>query len=209
MGVVVAHEPEKKPSDDGAPGANVTVLLGAAAGGDARAASELLPLVYEELRRLASNRLAGERAGQTLQPTALVHEAYLKLLGPDGRALTWGSRGQFFAAAAVAMRRILVDRARHRQRMRHGGGRAKVELHDDHLSDEPDPEQMLALDEALEKLRGYDPRKSELVMLRYFGGLSIEDAADAMSLSPATIKTEWAYCRAWLHRELAGGSGAS
>lgn len=188
---------------------DVTVLLGAAAGGDSRAASELLPLVYDELRRLAAVRLAGERAGQTLQPTALVHEAYLKLLGAGGQALTWGSRGQFFAAAAVAMRRILVDRARHRQRLRHGGGRQRVELHDGVLATEPDPEQMLALDQALEKLKGYDPRKAELVMLRYFGGLSIDDTASAMNLSSATIKSEWAYCRAWLHRELAGGADAS
>lgn len=205
----MAHDSSEIPSQGSIPVGNVTVLLGAAAGGDSRAASELLPLVYDELRRLAALRLAGERAGLTLQPTALVHDAYLKLLGPDGQALTWGSRGQFFAAAAVAMRRILVDRARHRQRLRHGGGRPRVELHDDMLASEPDPEQMLALDQALEKLRGYDPRKAELVMLRFFGGLSIDDTAGAMNLSPATIKAEWAYCRAWLHRELAGGADAS
>ncbi|MBK7406172.1 MAG: sigma-70 family RNA polymerase sigma factor [Phycisphaerales bacterium] len=179
----------------------VTLLLNAARAGDPQASAELLPLVYEELRKLARARLGAEAPGQTLQPTALVHEAYIRLVGDAD--LQWNSRGHFFGAAALAMRRILVERARHRKRMKHGGGRRRVELRDDAMLSEPPPEDLLALDEALDKLASLDERKCRVVMLRYFAGLSIEETAAALEVSPATVKSDWAFSRAWLHRALA------
>lgn len=179
----------------------VTLLLNAAGAGDPKASAELLPLVYEELRRLARARLGAEAPGQTLQPTALVHEAYIRLVGDVD--LQWNSRGHFFGAAALAMRRILVERARHRKRMKHGGGRRRVELREDAMVSEPAPDDLLALDDALDKLAALDERKSRVVMLRYFAGLSIEETAAALEVSPATVKADWAFSRAWLHRALA------
>ncbi|MBC6952959.1 MAG: RNA polymerase subunit sigma [Leptolyngbya sp. PLA2] len=178
----------------------VTLLLNAASEGDPRASAELLPLVYEELRRLARARLGAEAPGQTLQPTALVHEAYLRLVGDA--ELQWNSRGHFFGAAALAMRRILVERARHRKRLKHGGGRKRVELTDHAMVAEPPPDDLLALDEALERLAAIDSRKARVVMLRYFAGLSIEETAAALEVAPATVKADWAFSRAWLHRAL-------
>lgn len=163
---------------------------------------ELLPLVYDELRRLARARLARESGGMTLQPTALVHEAYLRLAG-DGRDRRWDRRGHFFGAAAIAMRRILVERARKAQRIRHGGGYVQVALDPEQpatLTKLPD---VIAIDEALTKLERLDPRKAQVVTLRYFAGLTVEETAEAMDLSPATVKNEWAFARVWLHRVLA------
>lgn len=176
---------------------DVTRMLDAAAAGDRHAAAELLPLVYNELRRLAAARMAAEPAGHTLAPTALVHEAYLRLVG-DADDAHWDGRGHFFAAAAEAMRRILVEGARRKRAEKHGGG---MQRHDADAfpiaAPEPD-EDLVALDEALDRLAALDPVKAELVKLRYFAGLTIEQAADALGISPATANRYWAYSRAWL-----------
>ncbi len=169
--------------------------------GDARAAAELLPLVYDELRKLAAQRLAREKPGQTLQPTALVHEAFLRLVGP-GANRPWNGRGHFFAAAAEAMRRILVENARRKQRDKHGAGIAR---HDVTEVDPPAPaprEDLLALDEALTLLAAEDRRAADLVQLRYFAGLTLPEAAEALGVSPRSADRLWAYARAWLHRRL-------
>lgn len=180
----------------------VTALLSAQAGGSASAADELLPLVYDELRALAQSRMAREPAGQTIQATALVHEVYLRLVGDEPEGARWANRAHFFAAAAQGMRRILVERARGRARLRHGGGLARVELQESAIaSAEAEPE-VLALDSALTRLEAAEPRKARVVLLRHFAGLSIEDTAAALDLSPATVKSDWAFARAWLHREL-------
>jgi len=192
----------------------VTLALEALHRGDANASEHLLQLVYEELRNLARSRMArepGGGAGMTLEATALVHEAYLRVTGGDkGSPQSWEGRGHFFGAAALAMRRILVERARHRKRYRHGGGREQVELTDANVPARELPEHdgtdLVALDEALTKLEQVDGRKAKVVSLRYFAGLSIEETAAAMDLSPATVKADWAYARAWLHRELSGES---
>jgi RNA polymerase sigma factor (TIGR02999 family) len=186
---------------------DVTQLLDAVSAGDSRAAGELLPLVYDQLRKLARARMSREKAGATLQPTALVHEAYLRLVGSQD--VKWENRGHFFAAAARAMRRILVERARHRGRQKRGGGMKRVEIADDALAVEPPSDDLLALDEVLDRLEQYDPRKSDVVMLRYFAGLTIEETAAALGISPATVKNEWAFARAWLHRELRKGDSSA
>jgi RNA polymerase sigma factor (TIGR02999 family) len=179
---------------------NVTQILAAVSEGDSKAAAELLPLVYEELRKLARANMKRESEGHTLQPTALVHEAYMRLVG--GADVKWDNRGHFFGAAARAMRRILVERARARGRIKRGGERKRVEMVEEMMAVEPESTDLLALDEALDRLEKYDRRKCEVVMLRYFAGLSIEETAAGMGLSPATVKNEWAFARAWLHREL-------
>jgi RNA polymerase sigma factor (TIGR02999 family) len=192
---------------------DVTRILEAIEGGDARAAGELLPAVYEELRRLAARRLAQERPGQTLQPTALVHEAYLRLVGSgDRNPAGWQGRAHFFAAAAEAMRRILIDNARRKAAERHGGERKRVELSDvidDHRVPEPLSDDVLALDKALGKLAAEDPAKADLVKLRYFAGLTLEQAANTLGLSRATAARYWAYARAWLHQEITRGEAPS
>lgn len=163
---------------------------------------EMLPEVYDELRKLARARLARERQpNQTLQPTALVHEAYLRVSG-DRRERRWDRRGHFFAAAALAMRRILVERARHYQRIKHGGSGERVELDSGIMRVDPALTDLVAVDEALTRLEQTDPRKAQIVSLRYFAGLSVEETAAAMNLSPATVKNEWKFARAWLHRAL-------
>jgi RNA polymerase sigma factor (TIGR02999 family) len=177
----------------------VTRILETIEGGNPKAAEELLSLVYEELRKLAAVRLAHEAAPQTLQPTALVHEAWLKLGGSNH---DWNSRGHFFGAAAEAMRRILIDRARKRNRQRHGGGMERVNLDSVDVAITTDDETLLRLDEALIKLAAEEPEKAELVKLRYFSGLSIPDAARVLAISEATAKRHWAYARAWLYCEL-------
>jgi RNA polymerase sigma factor (TIGR02999 family) len=183
--------------------ADVTRLLDAAAVGDRKAAAELLPLVYDELRQLAAARMAAEAPGNTLQPTALVHEAYLRLVGPAD-AQRWEGRGHFFAAAAEAMRRILVDAARRKQREKHGGNRDRVDL-DAAAPAAPDARHdLVALDAALTRLATEDPQAARLVELRHFAGLSIADAAEVLGISPRTTDRVWAFARAWLHRELAG-----
>jgi RNA polymerase sigma factor (TIGR02999 family) len=183
----------------------VTRILSAIEQGDPHAAEQLLPLVYDELRRLAAQRLAQEKAGQTLQATALVHEAYLRLVG-DGQARHWDHRGHFFAAAAEAMRRILVDAARRKQAIRHGGGRCRVALRDHHRITES-PDGLLALDNALTRFATEEPAKVELVKLRFFAGLSTPEAAAALGISVATAERWWAYARTWLFSELQADPG--
>jgi RNA polymerase sigma factor (TIGR02999 family) len=166
-------------------------------------AAELLPQVYDELRRLAAARLAHEAPGQTLDATGLVHEAYLRLVGPaDERR--WKDRGHFFAAAAQAMRHLLVDHARRKRREKHGGGRRHVELGESVPAPSGPERDLLALDEALNKLAAEDPEAAAVVQLRYFGGLSVEEAAEALGTSRATAYRHWAFARAWLLHELSG-----
>ena len=183
---------------------DVTRILSDLERGDPRAAGRLLPLVYDELRKLASQRLAQEKPGQTLQATALVHDAYLRLVGAEDPG--WDGRGHFFAAAAEAMRRILVDNARRKRTRKHGGGRDRHDLDEVEIVAGEPAEDLLALDEALTRLAAEDPAKAQLVQLRYFGGLSIEDAARALGISAATAKRHWAYARAWLFRAVEGGA---
>jgi len=178
----------------------VTRILNAIDAGDPHAAAQLLPLVYDELRQLAAQRLAQENPGQTLGATALVHEAYLRLVG-DGQERHWDHRGHFFAAAAESMRRILVDAARRKQAIRHGGGRRRVALHDHHRITQS-PDDLLALDDALTRFASEEPAKAELVKLRFFAGLSTPDAAAALGISLATAERWWAYARTWLFSEL-------
>ncbi len=176
---------------------DVTLLLDAAAAGDGKATAELLPLVYNELRKLAAARMAAESPDQTLQPTALVHEAYLRLVAPADE-IRWENRGHFFAAAAEAMRRILVDAARRKHAHKHGGRHHRVDLTDVADEREVAGEQLLALDAALIRFAAEDPVAARVVELRYFAGLSIEDAAAALGLSRATAYRHWTYARAWL-----------
>jgi RNA polymerase sigma factor (TIGR02999 family) len=181
---------------------DVTRILNAIEQGDAQATDELLPLVYEELRLLAAQKLSHEPAGQTLQATALVHEAYLRLVGdkPHG----WNGRGHFFSAAAEAMRRILVENARRKKSDTRGGGQRRVELDGSEATDstKSDPESLIALDDALLRLSQVDGAKAEVVKLRYFAGLTIEQTAASLDISPATAKRLWTYARAWLIREM-------
>jgi RNA polymerase sigma factor (TIGR02999 family) len=188
----------------------VTRILSDLAQGDAHAAGQLLPLVYEELRKLAAARMAAEAPGNTLNATALVHEAYLRLVGSaDADAACWDNRGHFFAAAAEAMRRILVDRARRKAAARHGGGLARLELAPDLVAAREPREDLLALDEALDRLAAEDPLKADLVKLRYFAGLTLPEAAAALGLSERTAGRHWAYARAWLRRAVEGGGEKS
>jgi RNA polymerase sigma factor (TIGR02999 family) len=182
----------------------VTQLLSAIDAGDPKAADQLLPLVYEELRRLAAQKMAHEAAGQALQPTALVHEAWLRLTGSHDQK--WNSRGHFFAAAAEAMRRILIDIARRKNRLRHGQGLARVDLDRVDVAINSDDGTLLRVDDALQKLAQEEPVKAELVKLRFFIGLSIAEAVQALGLSESTAKRYWAYARAWLYEELRGDS---
>jgi RNA polymerase sigma factor (TIGR02999 family) len=176
----------------------VTRILSAVEAGDPSAAAELLPLVYDELRKLAAARLAGEKPGQTLQATALVHEAYLRLVDGD-RVRCWESRAHFFAAAAEAMRRLLIDQARRKRRPKHGGGRTRVSLDEALCLRETPDDDLLALDEALQRFAREEPAKAELVKLHYFAGLSLEEAGRALGVSHRTTKRHWAYARAWLY----------
>jgi RNA polymerase sigma factor (TIGR02999 family) len=169
--------------------------------GDPRAAEELLPLVYGELRRLAAARLSREAEGHTLQPTALVHEAYIRLVDAE-QAQQWNSRGHFFAAAGEAMRRILVERARQKQRLKHGGGQRRVDLPDLDLLADDRVEDVLRVDEALQALAEQDPQTADLVKLRYFVGLSLGDAAEALGIPRRTADRTWAYAKSWLQAEL-------
>ncbi len=180
---------------------DVTRILQRIAEGDGQAAEELLPLVYQELRKLAAVKMAHEQPGQTLQPTALVHEAWLRL-GGDAQP-EWKNRGHFFAAAAEAMRRILVDRARQRNALKRGGGVHRVSFNEEEIPIiAPDDDRLLALDEALQKLATLHPRKAELVKLRYFTGMTFEEAASMLGIAVPTAKEWWAYARAWLAVEL-------
>jgi RNA polymerase sigma factor (TIGR02999 family) len=180
---------------------DVTGVLQAIAAGDPHAAEQLLPLVYGELRQLASAKLAREKPGQTLQPTALVHEAYLRLVDPADRR-GWDSRGHFFAAAAEAMRRILIENARRKRRQKRGGDLRRVQLDPSQLSYVSPAEDLLDLNDALDGLAAEDPQAAQFVKLRYFAGLSIEEAAEMVGLSRSAACEHWAYARAWLHRRL-------
>jgi RNA polymerase sigma factor (TIGR02999 family) len=179
---------------------DVTHILDRAQSGDPQAAEELLPLVYEELRKLAAIRMANEPAGQTLQATALVHEAWLRLVGPE--AQVWSNRYHFFAAAAEAMRRILIDNARRKQRPKHGHGWQRVDLDQVNVAIQTDDDTLLLVDEALTRLEEEDPQKAELVKLRYFAGMTIPEAGKALGLSESTAKRLWTYARAFLLREI-------
>jgi RNA polymerase sigma factor (TIGR02999 family) len=181
---------------------DVTRILNAIGRGDAKATDELLPLVYEELRFLAAQKLSHEPPGRTLQATALVHEAYIRLVGDE--APGWNSRGHFFKAAAEAMRRILIDSARRRKSKKRGGDRQKIEVDDAIacLREACSPDDLLALDEALARLAETDPVKAEVVKLRYFAGLTVEQTAEVLGVSATTAKLHWAYARAWLLREI-------
>lgn len=185
---------------------DITKILSAIEAGDSKATDELLPLVYDELRRLAARKMHHEKASHTLQPTALVHEAFLRLLG-NSDDQSWQGRAHFFGAAAEAMRRILIESARRRSAEKRGGDRRRTDLaHVDAAVEAEDTESLLALDEALEKLEQSDAKLARLVKLRYFTGLTVEQTADILELSPRTVKRNWAYARAWLKREMQGGS---
>ena len=181
---------------------DVTQILNAIEQGDPRATEELLPLIYEELRLLATQKLAKEKPGQTLQATALVHEAYIRLVGTEDQG--WDNKGHFFKAAAEAMRRILIENARRKKSPKYGGNRKKLELNEAVLvdGDRVPSETMIALDEALQKLSKKDKRKADVVELRYFAGLTSEQAAKILKISPTTAKRYWIYSRAWLLREI-------
>jgi RNA polymerase sigma factor (TIGR02999 family) len=176
---------------------DVTLILTAIEQGDTKAADKLLPLVYKELRRLAALKMSNEPKGQTLQATALVHEAYIRLV--DSEAQNWNSRAHFFGAAAEAMRRILIENARRKQRLKRGSGRKKVEFQHEDVAIEAPSDDIIALDEALTELAETDRDKAELVKLRYFAGLTLEQAAQILDISPATAKRNWTYAKAWLY----------
>lgn len=185
---------------------DVTSILEQAQQGDSAAADQLLPLVYDELRKLAAARLAQEQPGQTLEPTALVHEAFLRLVDAE-RVASWDSRGHFFAAAAEAMRRILVEQAKRKNSLKRGGGRARIDLNEQ-LSLSPERDQsnlILEINEALAALEAEDLRQAQLVKLRYFAGMTLEEAAQALGISLATAKRDWTYARVWLFRRLGEG----
>lgn len=187
---------------------HITRLLDAVQAGDRQAAEDLLPVLYAELRLLASEKLRHEKPGQTLDATALVHEAYVRLVASaDERK--WDSRGHFFAAAAEAMRRILVDKARRKLAVKHGGGLKREDIDEVEIAASQPHEDLLALDAALDKLAAKDAQKAELVKLRYFAGLTGGQAAEVLGISPATADRHWAYCKAWLHREIAGAGNAN
>ena len=181
--------------------ADVTQILNSIEQGEIHSAEELLPLVYDELRKLAAQKLADEKPGQTLQATALVHEAYLRLVGAQ-KAQSWDSRGHFFAAAAEAMRRILINRARDKKRVKRGGEHSRVDLDRIEIALDTNDEQLIALDEALVQLAEEDPDAARLVKLRFFAGLTQKDAAASLGLAPRTAERQWAYARAWLYARL-------
>jgi RNA polymerase sigma factor (TIGR02999 family) len=185
---------------------DVTQILSAMSAGESQAAEALLEAVYDELRRLAARRLARESPGQTLEPTALVHEAYVRLVGSAER---WENRGHFFAAAAEAMRRILIDRARAKKRLKRGGRAKRVDLKQVDLAYEMPADELIALDEALQRLQADDPTKAELVKLRFFAGLTVEQAAESLGISRATADRHWRFARAWLYHEITRGDSVA
>jgi RNA polymerase sigma factor (TIGR02999 family) len=187
---------------------DVTQILAAIERGEPHAAEQLLPLVYEELRKLAAQKLAQENPGQTLQATALVHEAYLRLVGGEPET-HWNGRGHFIAAAAEAMRRILVENARRKKTQKHGGKRKRIDLSQAEPIDQADPDALLDLDELLTRLAGEDPEAAAVAKLRLFAGLSVEEAAQALSTSRASAYRQWTYARAWLHARLGAGPATS
>jgi RNA polymerase sigma factor (TIGR02999 family) len=190
---------------------DVTRILSAIEQGNPHAAEQLLPLVYDELRKLAAAKLAQEKPGQTLEATALVHEAYVRLVGTscEGAAREWQGRAHFFAAAAEAMRRILVEKARRKRRHKHGGGRPRVDIELATVMSPMPDEDLLALDEAMTRLEAEEPVRARLVQLRFYAGLSNEEAAKILGISGVTAKRHWRYARAWLHREVRKGDAPS
>ena len=184
---------------------DVTRILNAIGGGDSKAAQDLLPLVYEELRKLAAHKMANEAPGQTLQPTALVHEAWLRLVGTENPQFE--GRGHFFAAAAEAMRRILIDRARQKLSLKRGAGAARVNLEDLEVASAADDDTLLAVDEALTKLAGEDPDSAEFIKLRFFAGMTNDEAAQALGIPARTARRHWSFARAWLFREIQRQAG--
>ena len=192
-------------SESGTPSAGITAMLDALQEGDVQAGTELFPLVYQELRRLAAWKMAGEAPGQTLQPTALVHEAWLRLFGP--KTPHWENRAHFFAAAGEAMRRILVESARRKKRLKRGGQLQRVEMDELNLASPMPDEELLALDEAMDRLSEADPRAGEVVNLCFFVGLTQEEAARELGVSLSTVERTWAFARAWLFRELERAKG--
>lgn len=183
---------------------DITRILVAIRDGDGQASEQLLPMIYQELRKLAASKLAQEPAGQTLEATALVHEAYIRLVDSEEKQ-KWNHRGHFFAAAAEAMRRILVEKARRKQTVKHGGEAQRVEMDDERLVCSVPSEQIVALDEALEEFGQEEPEKAHLVKLRFFAGLSIEEAAEVLGISRATAARHWTYARAWLFDAISDG----
>ena len=181
----------------------VTRILGAIEAGDTQAAERLLPLAYDELRRIAAQKMAGERAGHTLQPTALVHEAYLRLVNPDGSQPHWNSRGHFFSAAANAMRQILIENARRKLRLKRGAGAERVTFDEELFESEAPADEILAVHEALTKLEGEHPAYARVAVMRYFAGMTIEETASALDISESTVERHWRGARAWLEREIA------
>ncbi len=179
----------------------ITRILNAIESGNSQAAEQILPLVYDELRRLAAQKMREERPGQTLQATALVHEAYLRLVGADN-VQRWDSRGHFFAAAAEAMRRILVENAKRKRRQKHGGDRMRVDLDEGCTMQDSPSDRLLALDDALARLAVEDPKKADLVKLRYFAGMSVVEAAEVLGISRATADRYWTYAKTWLYCEM-------
>ena len=184
---------------------DVTRILNAIGGGDSKAAQDLLPLVYEELRKLAAHKMANEAPGQTLQPTALVHEAWLRLVGTENPQFE--GRGHFFAAAAAAMRRILIDRARQKLSLKRGAGAARVNLEDLEVASAADDDTLLAVDEALTKLAREDPDSAEFIKLRFFAGMTNDEAAQALGIPERTARRHWSFARAWLFREIQRQAG--
>jgi RNA polymerase sigma-70 factor (ECF subfamily) len=204
MGYCLAQPalPTRMPDPSPHPRGDVTVLLSRMQKGDRQATDELFPVVYAELRTLAERFLAGERRNHTLQPTALVNEAYLRLVGPEA---SWENRAHFFGAASNAIRRILTDHARSRDRLKRGGGKHAVSLEGLDIADPANEEQdLVGLDEALTALAKLDPQKARVVELRFFGGLSIEETATVLGISPSTVVRDWQFAKVWLHRELTG-----
>jgi RNA polymerase sigma factor (TIGR02999 family) len=181
----------------------LTKIFEAVEAGDTEAGEHLLPLAYEELRRIAISKMAGERDGHTLQATALVHEAYLRLLGPDGKQRQWDSQGHFFTAAAEAMRRILVDSARRKKSLKRGGDAQQVTFNESRLESAMPSDEILAIDEALEKLEAESPEFAKVVKLRYYAGLTLPETAASLGISESTVQRTWRTARAWLYREIA------
>lgn len=187
------------------PSHEITRILIAINAGDSRAADQLFPLIYNELRRMARTKMRGDKGDQTLQPTALVHEVYLRLVGNENES--WENRGHFFHAAAEAMRHILIDRARRRARLKRGGNRQRIDFNETVAIDQTSPQEFLALDQALSRLEKLDPAMSKVVKLRYFAGLTVKETAKSLGISPRTVDRHWAAARAWLYREMERSSG--
>jgi len=200
-----ANEPHRDSGEEGGLVSDITGILEKVGSGEAHAAHELLPLVYEQLRAAARNQMAQERADHTLQATALVHEAYVRLVG--SHQVPWENRAHFYVAAAEAMRRVLIEHARKKGRLKRGGGQKRLPLSGEELAHDPNLEDIMSVDAAIQRLEERDGRMARIVRLRFFAGLGTQETAAALGLSDRTIRREWALARAWLHRELSAGAG--